>query len=674
MAEAEDVIVDAARHATVFARELWRRGRAVPADSPLPLAAFAPRLDLLLTALHGRSLPLRIALPPARPTLLRRMLHRDAQPAHQLALPASDGHAIWLPGDLGTADAARAAALYRAMALQQAERAARGAAVVLGAEPEPLVRDTALVLEARAAEALVARRLPGLVPALAQLRRLALEARPAVGVLAAARRPLEQLLRTILAGSTVAGAVPTRTPAESLQLARQLVARWSLDPAACRRLGAEPLYRDWWTGELRLPTGHTPRLLESAGAAHDDARPERSARMTRRPEARDPLPDEDDPGHGGAWMVQQDPPHQSAEDPLGLQRPVDRDEDLAAEEYGELLSELAAARVVATSQPAREVLLSDDPPARRARLEGSTGTGTGERYRYPEWDCSRQAYLDDAVTVHVRTAEEGPREWIDATLARHPGEIDRIRRQFEALRPQRERRRRQADGDELDLDACVRGRADLRAGGLLRQDWYESRRRGRRSLALTLLVDASGSTDGWIGGGRRVIDVEREALLLASHALEHVRVPFSIVAFSGEGPRGVALRAIKTHDAPYDERVQLRIAGLEPERYTRSGAALRHATAMLMAQPTEHRALLMLSDGKPNDADRYDGRYGIEDTRQAVNEARLQGIVPFCLTVDRQAPAYMPQVFGTAGYALLEQPERLPAALLDLTRRLLARQ
>ena len=73
------------------------------------------------------------------------------------------------------------------------------------------------------------------------------------------------------------------------------------------------------------------------------------------------------------------------------------------------------------------------------------------------------------------------------------------------------------------------------------------------------------------------------------------------------------------------------------------------------------------------DADRYDGRYGIEDTRQAVNEARLQGIVPFCLTVDRQAPGYMPQVFGASGYALLAQPERLPAALLDWTRRLLAR-
>jgi hypothetical protein len=42
----------------------------------------------------------------------------------------------------------------------------------------------------------------------------------------------------------------------------------------------------------------------------------------------------------------------------------------------------------------------------------------------------------------------------------------------------------------------------------------------------------------------------------------------------------------------------------------------------------------MISDGKPNDVDQYDGRYGVEDLRQAVIEARLQGISPFCLTID----------------------------------------
>ena len=109
----------------------------------------------------------------------------------------------------------------------------------------------------------------------------------------------------------------------------------------------------------------------------------------------------------------------------------------------------------------------------------------------------------------------------------------------------------------------------------------------------------------------------------------------------------------------------LRIAALEPESYTRAGAALRHASTLLMQKPARHRLLLLLSDGKPNDVDEYEGAYGIEDMQQAVVEARLQGIFPFCLTVDRQAAGYLPRIFGAGHYALLPRPELLPTALLE---------
>ena len=69
MAEAEDVITDVARHATVYAQGLWRRHRppsTVPA--PLRLAEVAQRLDLLIAAVFGRSFALRVAQPPAAPT------------------------------------------------------------------------------------------------------------------------------------------------------------------------------------------------------------------------------------------------------------------------------------------------------------------------------------------------------------------------------------------------------------------------------------------------------------------------------------------------------------------------------------------------------------------------------------------------------------------------------
>ena len=113
-----------------------------------------------------------------------------------------------------------------------------------------------------------------------------------------------------------------------------------------------------------------------------------------------------------------------------------------------------------------------------------------------------------------------------------------------------------------------------------------------------------------------------------------------------------------------------RVAALEPDGYTRVGAAIRHASALLGRERARHRLLLLLSDGKPNDVDEYGGRYGIEDTRQAVGEARLQGLVPFCLTVDREAPTYLPAIFGPGRFAVLPSPGLLPTVLVDVVRSL----
>ena len=689
MAEAEDVVVDVARHATVFIRDTWRRHYAREPDAPVALASLARRLDLLVSAACGTSLPIRVALPPARPTVLHRLFHRAAYPRHRQALPATSGDAIWLPAHLETCDPVEASELYRAMALQQAYRATRGHVRAIAETRSPLLRDTALVLEAWAAELAVARGFPGLLPALRRLRGLALAGRPPLAGFAAARQPLERLVRDILghdleaAPDQVADAGPGPGPGpgcgsaptdDPLEQAGQLVRGWGLDDAAVRRLGPMPLYRDWWTGELRA-AGPAARMAEGgpSGRDADDDRPVRSARMERRPDEREATEDEDRDSEPGVWMIQQDAPHEVAEDPFGLQRPVDRDDETSPDEYGDMLSELASTRMVAAPEPPREVLLSDDPPASRAKIDFEDPEAGGTRFRYPEWDHAVSAYLEHGTTVRMRPPPAGDPAWIDATLARHRGHLDGIRRQFEALRPERVRLRRQGDGDDIDIDACVEGRADLRAGGALHQGLYESRRPGRCSIAVSLLVDASGSTDGFIGGGRRVIDVEREALLLVCMALDGLREPFSVMAFSGEGPHGVSVRMLKDFDEGYGQDVALRIAGLEPENYTRAGAAIRHATALLMRQPAGHRLLLVLSDGKPNDADRYDGLFGVEDMRQSVTEARLQGIFPFCLTVDLQAPAYLPGVFGPDNYAVLPTPERLPMVLLEWTRRLLAR-
>jgi nitric oxide reductase NorD protein len=256
-------------------------------------------------------------------------------------------------------------------------------------------------------------------------------------------------------------------------------------------------------------------------------------------------------------------------------------------------------------------------------------------------------------------------------MTRHRALVRRVRRRFDGLRPRRTRVGRQADGPDLDLAAYVAAFADWRSGHPGDDRLHVAARPARRDLAIALLVDVSASTDGWVGGGQRIIDVEKESLVVLLEALDALGDRHAALAFSGEGPGHVRVATIKGFDERSGPEVRRRVAALEPDRYTRVGAALRHASALLARQPARHRLLLLLSDGKPNDVDRYEGRYGIEDTRQAVAEARLQGLVPFCLTVDREAPAYLPAIFGRS-HAVLRRPELMPGVLVEVVRRLLA--
>lgn len=676
MAEAEELVSDAARHATVFAQRLWRRYRPLPKGPATALLADnAARLDLFITAVTGRSYPIRIAQPPPLPTLLARLFRRTQAPWQRQAIPSTDGRRLWLPADSGIEDIGQGNEHYRVMALQQALRAQRGSAALIH-ELLPLQADAYLLLEAWAVDAALIELLPGMAPALERFRHHALRQRPPLAAFSQARRPLEALLRQLLespAGKRPQAFPLSESPAHSGELIDPLLATLALSPDD-RSLGNAPLLRDCWTGSLLGP-GHTPdaptRQSATDEQAPQQATPPRSAHLSRRPDIRQAKPDEDRQDDG-TFMVQADEPHQHAEDPLGLTRPVDHDQETSADDYGDMLSELPEARLVATPGRPKEVLISDDPPDGNTAMQLKRAMADGAGLQYPEWDYQAGHYRQPGATVRVLPNLPGSQQWVEDTLEDHQTILNQVRRRFEMLRARRVTRRRQLDGDEIDLQAYIDSYADFKSGGSLSDALYQTRRTAERDLAITLLIDVSGSTDGWVSAERRIIDVEREALLVVCIALEGLGEPYAVQAFSGEGPDAVIVRQLKDFDEPFSNEVALRISALEPEHYTRAGAAIRHASTGLLNMPAAHRLLLLLSDGKPNDNDDYEGRYGVEDMRQAVTEANLQGISTFCLTIDRQAASYLPQVFGAHQYALLPKPELLPSVLLEWLKRLIA--
>ncbi len=286
---------------------------------------------------------------------------------------------------------------------------------------------------------------------------------------------------------------------------------------------------------------------------------------------------------------------------------------------------------------------------------------------YPEWDYRRGIYLKDHCRVIAAPASEHSSPMVPSedmkALTR------RVRRQFEAMRPRHELLRAQVDGVDLDLDAVVRSRTELAASGECSDRIHLASRPQVHDLAVTLLVDVSLSTDAWFND-RRVLDVEKEALLVLAEGLSACGDTHSILSFTSRRRDWVRLETIKDFDEPMSAAVRNRIASLKPGYYTRMGAAVRHATAKLAERPNRKHLLLVLTDGKPNDVDHYEGRFALEDTRRAVSEARRRGVHVFGVTVDQEAKTYVPAVFGHHGYAVVPDIRRLPAALPQIYRAL----
>ncbi|MFI5223095.1 MAG: nitric oxide reductase activation protein NorD, partial [Nitrospirales bacterium] len=297
--------------------------------------------------------------------------------------------------------------------------------------------------------------------------------------------------------------------------------------------------------------------------------------------------------------------------------------------------------------------------------------GSGDRaVRYPEWDQGIDDYRLNWCRVVERAAEEGSGDIVGVTLSAHGSEVSALRRFFESLRPPGLRRvSGQADGDELDVDAAVRMCAERAAGADLSDRIYVRRERKERDVAAAFLVDVSGSTSRQLDSGRRVIDLEKEGLVLLCEALEAVGDQYALYGYSGQGRGHVDFLVIKDFDDRLGGKAAQRLGGLAPLRQNRDGAAIRHATAKLLAREARTRLLVLISDGRPLD-DGYKDEYSLEDTKVALREARQRGLHPFCITIDREADGYVRRMYGDVQFAVIDHLEALPMRLPRIYQRL----
>ncbi|HEX8749237.1 MAG TPA: VWA domain-containing protein [Pyrinomonadaceae bacterium] len=335
---------------------------------------------------------------------------------------------------------------------------------------------------------------------------------------------------------------------------------------------------------------------------------------------------------------------------------------------------------------------STEPQGEPDELEGSEvwtqaetpeqGLEEGEvAFNYDEWDRELTDHRVGWCRVIEKRVRQGDRSFVEQTRERHKGVISSIRHQFQLMKPENLLRvPNELDGEDFDLSAVIDYVIDRRADGQQSERIYTKRLRRQRDVAVSFLLDQSSSTARTIGRhplqpythpGRRIIEIEKEGLVLMSEALEAVGDIYSINGFTSEGRRNVKFYVVKDFGERYSEEVERRIGGINYQNNTRLGAAIRHAAARLARQEARTRLLIVLSDGRPYDHDYGDARYAREDTREALRQAKNQGITPFCITIDRESEAELKDLYGEVGYTIIDDvlslPERMPGIYRRLT-------
>ena len=330
-----------------------------------------------------------------------------------------------------------------------------------------------------------------------------------------------------------------------------------------------------------------------------------------------------------------------------------------------------------------------------------------ETFVYDEWDFRAEDYKPRWCVVRQKMMQEGEPAYFGATLNEYSTLVTRIRRQFEMMVPEMFRKERKLiDGEDIDIDDVIENMVDIKTGSSPDEKFYWRRNKVQRDVAVAFLLDTSASTAEAIDEGKnkqddwdapddpveymvwlrtrrgeqmrrsykRIIDMEKESMVLLINALEAIGDTYGIYGFSGYGRENVEFYTIKDLHESFSDKVKRRIDRIAPLHATRMGPAIRHAAYKLDNIDARTKILFLISDGRPQDRgysrEGVEKEYAVHDTKKALDEAQMQGINSFCLTVDKNGHDYLKTMCSDMGYEILDDINDLPERLLVLYRRL----
>jgi nitric oxide reductase NorD protein len=286
----------------------------------------------------------------------------------------------------------------------------------------------------------------------------------------------------------------------------------------------------------------------------------------------------------------------------------------------------------------------------------------GKGFFLDEWDYKKNAYLINYVKIKPIITTNIQAIQIPKRLTKI---VKRVQSELDLMELDKIKKTNLSYGDEVNIDSWIDYQGHQNKEGH-NQKFFETFEKKTRDMSTLILADVSLSTEAGITSEIRVIDMIKDGLMVFSEALERLEDRFAIYAFSSLKNTNVRFHIIKNFKEKYSNLILGRIDAIKPGYYTRLGAAIRESAKILNNQKSANKLLLIVSDGKPNDVDRYDGRYGIEDTKKAIMEAKKKGITPFCVTIDLEAKDYLTHLFGKNGFVVIRDTKKLPKVLPEI--------
>jgi nitric oxide reductase NorD protein len=352
---------------------------------------------------------------------------------------------------------------------------------------------------------------------------------------------------------------------------------------------------------------------------------------------------------------------ETAEEHDGVWRDFDGSDEL--EKHQDALEELKMRQTVRVDEAVHSVYQADF-------VEQTTISESAEKESeafyipYDEWNYKANSYKRDYCKLFPNFLQETDTNYYQNTIRKNKSVLNSLRKMVASINNKAQQQKRLTSGGNFDLDALVDFYTDIQAKKSPNENIYVDNRKKEKDLSLTLLLDLSLSSDSYVNN-RKVLDVEKEVSILFGEILNEFGIDFCIDGFYSKTRNHSSYITIKDFDENWSS-ARYKVGAIAPSGYTRIGTALRHAGTRLQDRESQNKWVILLSDGKPNDYDRYEGKYGVQDVKQALKEFNQNNINSYAIAIESQAKYYLPQMFGQNHYQILSKPDDLIHSLVKL--------